>query len=188
MRSWLTSSTGASRPRIHRSSRSRPSRSRSFVGSSSRKTSNRDSSSDANDVRAASPPDSDGGRLVEQPRVEPEIRPGLADTRVEVGGTERQPSIECVGVPVVGAGVSRPPSAPVAASSSICAASTPVRRAEEAPHRFGGGTFRLLRAAVRRWPHRGWPPPSPCRAPTDPLSAPSSVDLPTPLGPTRPTR
>ena len=45
-RSWLTSSTPAASPSTHASRRARPSRSRSLVGSSSRKTSNRESSSD----------------------------------------------------------------------------------------------------------------------------------------------
>ena len=58
VRSWLTSTTAPDTPPIHRSRRARPSRSRSLVGSSSRKTSKRASSSAASPARAASPPES----------------------------------------------------------------------------------------------------------------------------------
>ena len=76
-----------------------------MVGSSSRYTSKRASSSAARPARAASPPDSDAVGWSSRPGVEAELGPDLADPGVVVGAAERQPALEGVRVAVVGAGL-----------------------------------------------------------------------------------
>ena len=88
---------------IHRSRRARPSRSRSLVGSSSRKTSKRASRRAARPARAASPPDSDDVGCSSSRSVRPSSAQTWPTRDVEVGRTERQPVVEGDGVAIAGA-------------------------------------------------------------------------------------
>ena len=105
VRSWLTRTTAAGRAVTHRSRRSRPSRSRSFVGSSSRKTSKRASSSAGERRPGRLAARQRGRRLVEQPVGEAEVGPHLSDACVEVGAAEGEPALQSDRVALVGTGL-----------------------------------------------------------------------------------
>ena len=174
-------------PPIHRSRRSRPSRSRSFVGSSSRNTSKRASSSAASPARAASPPDSDAvgwsSRRAARPR-SAHTSPTRASRSAPPRASQRS---RAVGVAVVGAGVA-------GGERGGGGVELGVRRGdagaagEELARPSRRRPRRLLRAGSRRWPSAGCARRGPGRAAISPASTCSSVDLPTPFGPTSPIR
>ncbi len=182
-RSWLMTTVPARRPETKRSRRSRPSRSRSFVGSSRRKTSYRERRREARPARAAWPPE----RAV-MGWSRPTARPRVAATSSARSSRSAPPrssqrsrlSEYASSAP----GVSST-SAWVASSRARWAAATPVRRARKSrtvsPSRRSGSCGRCPTVAVG-----GESRSSPCSGVSSPASRRSSVDLPAPLTPTRP--
>ena len=126
-------------------------------------------------------------RLLQQPRRQAQLGPDLADARVEVGAAQRRASGR--GRPRSGRRC-RPRRRPGRRSPP------PARRWRSSRRSAWRGTWRRSRRRTATAPAGGSrPSPSAAcarRAPrssgTEPASACSSVDLPTPLGPTRPTR
>ena len=105
-RSWETITAPPGRSATKRSSRARPSKSRSLVGSSSSRTSKRrEQDRGQRRARRLAAGERDGLE-VEQRGVEAEVAQDGLRARLEVGAAERQPRLEGVGVAVRGAGAS----------------------------------------------------------------------------------
>ena len=77
-----------------------PSKSRSFVGSSSSSTSKRDSRIAANEARAACPPLKAHGLQLQQRHIEPEIAQHDLRPHLEIGAAQLQPRLQRLGVVV----------------------------------------------------------------------------------------
>ena len=103
-RSWETITAPPGRSATKRSSRARPSKSRSLVGSSSSRTSKRESRIAASDARAAWPPDSAAVSRSSSAGIEPEVAQDRLRALLQVGAAEPEPRLERVRVAVGGAG------------------------------------------------------------------------------------
>ncbi len=182
-RSWLMTTVPARRPETKRSRRSSPSRSRSLVGSSRRKTSYRESSSEASPARAAWPPES-----AVMGRSRPTVSPSSAATcsarssrSAPPRASQRSRASEYASS-APGAPATR---ASVASSMVLWASATPVRRARNSatvsPSRRSGSCGRWPTVAVG-----GESRSSPSSGRSSPASRRSREDLPAPLTPTRP--
>ena len=183
-RSWETITAPPGRSATKRSSRARPSKSRSLVGSSSSRTSKRESRIAASEARAAWPPDERHGLEVEQRRVQPEVAQDGLRARLEVGAAEREPRLERVRVALGGAGrVGRHRVAWRRARARRrrrrrCGARGSPAAARRARGRAPAAGSRRRPAVRRTLPRSGR---------SSPASSRSSVDLPAPFGPTTPS-
>ena len=109
------------------------------MGSSSRKTSKRASSSEARLARAAWPPDSEVIGRVEQLGGEAEVVGDLLGALLEVGAAEVEPALEGRGVGVVGTRDALGRARSSRTRATAVAAVTPVRRARK-PRTVSPGT------------------------------------------------
>ena len=182
-RSWLTTDGAAAAQAGRRPLEAlSPSRSRSLVGSSSSSTSYRESSSAARPARAAWPPESVGHRRAERARTEVGRHSAARST---IGAAEREPAAPArrrrrrrrrgAGGPA------RAPRRPSPAPRGRPRYAGPGADARVSPGRRSGSCGRCPTVAVV-----GLTPTLPASA-TCPASIRSSVDLPAPLAPTRPT-
>ena len=185
-RSWVTTSTAPGKPDRYRSSQRIPSRSRWFVGSSSSRTVGRDSSTPASITRAAC-----AARQLAEARAVGQA--GDADAAAHlIDRVAEAPSVQRL-VAVLEGSVRRHRGLVAGRHRRLQLPASRGRRRR--PRRPTGAGARPGsdpdREAAARGRRRGRSRPTltlPASGAARPASRRSSVDLPTPLGPTRPTR
>ena len=179
-RSCETTASPPSKPARKRSSRSSPSKSRSFVGSSSRSRSKRERriAASAGSRRLAA---GQGRRRLLERDVEPELGADGAGSMLEVAATEREEALERRAVRV---GLPRL-RVPLDGGLRL---GDPGPALEVGAERLRGTPVVLLRQVADRERRRASARRGPRPAPRAPASSRSSVDLPAPFRPTRPSR